>query len=554
MHAGLLALAAARTKEHTMISSYWTDARKAGYARPLGWAACGLALLGVLGAIVATGLMFGPGPRRRLTSAPQRPQLEQTLVATSSSSTIMPTDLASAAELPETETTAPHDSILRADPATSDSVDGSPTATPTDSEPNTDSSRAANTLWSRFRGPNGLGISLDTDIPTRWSDTENVRWRVALPGAGSSSPILTDRLVLVTSYSGYGDKQPGSIDQLRRHITCIERSTGQTLWTQSKDAVQPEDPYQGMGVPEHGYATNTPVTDGERVFAFFGKSGVVAYDMSGTELWQTSVGTESGNRGWGTASSLILYRDLVIVNASEESQSVQALDQATGKQVWIAAASSLELAYGTPIIASVNSDRDDLILAVPGEVWGLNPNTGKLVWFAKTSLTGNVSPSVLLDGERVIVFGGYRSSGSTAIRIGGQGDVTESHVEWTSRNSSYVSTPVLVDGVLYWIDDRGTFYACSAKDGELLHRARVTGVESRDRPVYASPVAIHQTLYFQTRHDGMIVAAAQPKLQIVSQNRFESDTSMFNATPAVGNGELFLRSNTSLVCIAKTND
>lgn len=535
-----------------MVASHWTEPRTTGYARFWRWAACGLGLLGL---IVAMALVFAPGPRRRLISAPQRPQLEETVAVTRSSSSTTPIDLAKADERSAMETTSHLDPNQQADPATADVVEVSPTATPIPSVTQTGASQPANMLWSRFRGPNGVGVSLDSEIPTHWSDTENVRWKTALPGAGSSSPILTDRLVLVTSYSGYGaEPQSGSIDQLRRHITCIDRSTGKTLWSQSKDAVQPEDPYQGMGVPEHGYATNSPVTNGERVFAFFGKSGVVAYDMNGNELWQTSVGTESGNRGWGTASSLILYRDLVIVNASEESQSVRALDQATGKLVWTAAASSLELAYGTPIIAAVTPDRDDLILAVPGEVWGLNPNTGKLVWFAKTSLTGNLSPSVLLDGDRVIVFGGYRSSGSTAIRIGGQGDVTESHVEWTSRNSSYVSTPVLVDGVLYWVDDRGTFYACSAKDGELLHRTRVTGVESRDRPVYASPIAIHQTLYFQTRHDGLIVAAAQPKLQIVSQNRFESDTSMFNATPAVGNGELYLRSNTTLYCIAKTKD
>lgn len=408
--------------------------------------------------------------------------------------------------------------------------------------------------WTRFRGPNGTGVSSDSGVVTEWSDNKNVKWKTALPGAGSSSPIVTDRFVFLSSYSGYGaGSNQGSMDNLKRNLSCIDRSNGKILWTKSVDAVQPEDAYRGMGVPEHGYATNTPVTDGTSVFAFFGKSGVVAYDMDGNELWKTSVGTESGNRGWGTAASLVLYKNLVIVNAAEESQSIRALDKSTGNEVWKATASALELAYGTPIIARVDDQRDELVIAVPGEVWGLNPDTGKLAWYAETTLTGNLSPSVILDGDIVYVFGGYRSSGSMAIRIGGTGDVSKTHVVWTSRNSSYVSTPVLNQGNLYWIDDRGTYYCASSKTGELLHRSRVTGIQSRDRPVYASPIAINGMLYFQTRHDGMFVTSSKPELDVLHQNRFDSDSSMFNATPAVSQGELFLRSDTYLYCIGPSD-
>jgi|GEM_PF-264643 len=408
--------------------------------------------------------------------------------------------------------------------------------------------------WTRFRGPNGTGVSSDSGVVTEWSDSKNIKWKTPLPGAGSSSPIVTDRFVFVTAYSGYGARaDQGSIDQLKRNLSCIDRSNGKILWTKSIEAVQPEDAYRGMGVPEHGYATNTPVTDGKSVYAFFGKSGVVAYDMDGNELWKTSVGTESGNRGWGTAASLVLYKNLVIVNAAEESQSIRAIDNATGNEVWKATASALELAYGTPVIARVDDQRDELVIAVPGEVWGVNPDTGKLAWYAETTLTGNLSPSVILDGDIIYVFGGYRSSGSMAIRIGGTGDVTKTHVVWTSRNSSYVSTPVLYQGNLYWIDDRGTYYCVSAKTGELLHRSRVTGIQSRDRPVYASPIAVHDVLYFQTRHDGVFVTSSKPELDVLHQNRFESDSSMFNATPAVSGGELFLRSDTYLYCLGSSS-
>lgn len=404
--------------------------------------------------------------------------------------------------------------------------------------------------WPRFRGPNGSGVSTEKTIPTVWSESENLLWSTDLPGPGSSSPVLTDEYVFVTCYVGI-EPESRQVDasKLKRLLVCIRRQDGSIVWKHTEDGVQPEDRYQGMGVPEHGYATNTPVTDGKRVFAFLGKSGVFGFDLVGNKLWQTGVGTESGNRGWGTASSLILYRDLVIVNASEESQTIRALRASDGQEVWRASGSALELAYGTPILAKVDEQRTDLVIAVPGEIWGLSPTTGKLLWFAETSLTGNVSPSLLLDGYTVIAFGGYRSSGSMAVRVGGTGDVTKTHAVWTSRNSSYVSTPVLVEDKLYWIDDKGTFYASSAKSGELIQRTRVSNITSRDRPVYASALSIGDHLYMQTRFDGLIVASQSAELTVVSQNRFESDKSMFNATPAVDRGELYLRSDSKLYCV-----
>lgn len=410
--------------------------------------------------------------------------------------------------------------------------------------------------WNRFRGPNGTGVSQDTSIPTAWSDTKNVLWRTTLPGAGSSSPILTTDFIFVTSYSGYGGSgSPGDPKQLQRHLTCVNRSDGAIVWSHTVAAVQPEDRYQGMGLPEHGYATNTPVTDGQSVFAFLGKSGVYAFDLKGTELWHVSVGTESGNREWGSAASLTLYGDLVIVNAAEESQTLLALDKATGKTVWKAPASTLELCYSTPAIARVNADREDLVLAVPGEVWGLNPLTGKLVWYAETTLTDNLSPSVIVDRDRIYAFGGYRSSGSLALKTGGKGDITQSHVDWTSKTTSYVATPVLLNERLYWIDDKGVYYCANAKTGDQIARSRVPGLSNSGRPVYASPIVINGLIYAQTRTNGLIILEPGDELKVVAHNTLESDTTQFNATPAVDAGQLFLRSDRSLYCIgtAKQN-
>ena len=407
--------------------------------------------------------------------------------------------------------------------------------------------------WTQFRGPNGAGLSPDLNLSVTWSDTENLHWKAELPGPGSSSPIVLGDRVFVTCYSGYGVPKAngGDLQSLQRHLVCVSRTEGKVQWTKTIAAELPEDGYQGY-ISEHGYASNTPVTDGERVYCFFGKSGVFSFELDGTQVWQTGVGKESSNRRWGSGSSLILHNDRLIVNASEESQSVRALDKQTGKEIWKAAGAAMELAYGTPTVANLKDNRTDIVLAVPGEIWGLNAETGKLRWYAEHQLTGNICPSIIMDRETAFVFGGFRSAGSLALRVGGEGNVTQSQVEWTSRNSSYVATPVLHEGHLYWISDNGQAFCIVAKTGELVYRERVTELRSGGRPVYASPVIADGKIYVPSRWDGVLVLAAKPEYRVLAQNRFPTDESDFNATPAISNSQLFLRSNRFLYCVAKT--
>jgi outer membrane protein assembly factor BamB len=405
--------------------------------------------------------------------------------------------------------------------------------------------------WPRFRGPDGLGISADTNVPVKWSESRNLKWKTALPGPGSSSPIVWGQHIYVTCYSDYGLSRtnPGNIEELRRHLLCIDRTSGKVVWSRTVKAAMPEDPFAGLGLPEHGYASNTPVTDGERVYAFFGKTGVFAFDLDGNQLWQVNVGKESSNRRWGSSASLTLYKDMVIVNASEESQSIRALQKSTGEQLWKAEAGLLELAFGTPTLVELGDDAE-LVIGVPEEIWSLDPVNGQLKWYAETNLTGNVSPSVVAGDGIVYLFGGYRSSGSHALRVGGKGDVTDSHMLWSSRNSSYVATPLLHNGHLYWVDDRGQAFCVSAKTGESVYRERLTGVRSGGRPFYASPVLAGGKIYVVSRFSGTFVFTARPEFEQVAQNQLSSDDTYFNATPAISNSELFLRSNKYLYCVA----
>src|SRR5262249_38708054 len=156
------------------------------------------------------------------------------------------------------------------------------------------------------------GIAKDNNVPTTWSATENIIWKTDLPGAGSSSPIVVSNKIFVTCYSGYGlpDKM-GNMEDLKRHLLCVDRANGKILWTREVPALQPEVQYRSYQA-QHGYASSTPVSDGEHVYVFFGKAGVFAFDLDGKKLWQASVGERTHN--WGSGTSPILYKDLVIVN------------------------------------------------------------------------------------------------------------------------------------------------------------------------------------------------------------------------------------------------
>ena len=400
--------------------------------------------------------------------------------------------------------------------------------------------------WPGFRGPNADNISTEKGIPLEWSDSKNLAWTAELPGPGSSSPIVHGDRVFVTCYSGYGlSRDAGRVDDLKRHLVCLDAKTGEIIFDKTVDSAAREDSYSGF-ITEHGYASSTPVTDGENVYCFFGKSGVVAFTRDGKKLWQVSVGTESSNRRWGSAASLVLYKDSVIVNASEESQSIIALKKSTGEEIWKTEASLLELAYTTPGLVDPGNGAKELVIPVPDEVWALNPDNGKLKWYCETSLRGNISPSINTKDGIIYACGGFRGVGSLAIRAGGKDDVTSSHVVWTSRATSYVATPVLHDGTQYWVDDKGVAWATSAKTGEEIYRERLeTG---GGRPFYASPVLCEGRLYVPSRRDGVYVIEANPGFKLLAQNRLSDDTD-FNASVAIANGQLLLRSNKAIYCI-----
>ena len=412
--------------------------------------------------------------------------------------------------------------------------------------------------WPRFLGPNGTAAVKEAKVPLTWSDTENIAWKTALPGPGSSSPIVWEDRVFITCWSGYGDKEDADdMAKLQRHLVCLNRADGRILWDKTVPAKQPEDPFQGF-ITEHGYATHTPVTDGKSVFVFFGKSGALAFDFDGKQLWQTDLGAMSNRNRWGSGASPILCGDKLIVNASDEARAIFALDTRTGSQLWKAEGDVLHMAFGTPALVE-REGLAELLIGVPQELWALNPESGKLRWYSIHDLPGNVSPSIVLGAGQAFVFGGFPSTRAVGMKLGGKGDVTAANKLWESGSSSYVPTPVLHDGHLYVISDQGFALCLDAKTGAEIYRERaLEGTDAQGggrrrgggKPFYASPVLVGDRLYCVSRKNGTVVLRAAPKFEKLATNVLAGDTSQFNGTPAVVDDQMFLRSERALYCIS----
>ena len=407
--------------------------------------------------------------------------------------------------------------------------------------------------WPRLRGANG-DAKAEGSLPVKWSDTEHLKWKTVLPGPGSSSPIIIGDKGFITCWSGYADGSSDDVTRLVRHLICVSKADGKILWDKTVPAVQPEDRANGM-LMEHGYASSTPVSDGSSVFVFFGKTGVLAFDLDGKQLWQTSVGTDSNRKGWGSASSPILHQNNVIVTAYDEGGAMVALDKKTGKQVWRAAAEGLNTVYSTPLVSG-----GDLLLPVANEVWGLNPDSGKLRWYATYNMGGNVSPGVTIADGTVFVTGGYPTAGTAAIRLGGKGDITQTNTLWSINSASYIPTPIYHEGHLYVINDAGFAMCIDAKTGNEIYRERVMensggqgggGRRGGGKPFYASPVLVDGRLYCPSRKNGVFVIAAKPAFEVLAKNTFASDTTQMNATPSVDANRLYLRSDKALYCIGE---
>jgi outer membrane protein assembly factor BamB len=401
--------------------------------------------------------------------------------------------------------------------------------------------------WPQFRGPHSSGVSTETGLPLEWSASRNVVWKAPLPGPGSSSPIVFGDHVYVTCYSGYGldRKSPGAIAQLKRHLVCLSRTTGEASWTRTIAPEGSDQPYERDNIALHGYASHTPVADQTGVYAYFGSTGAVAFSHSGEENWRVSCGKKF--HVYGSAASPILHGDLLIVDAFIETAEeyrqgdLIALDKRTGREVWRQKAGA---EWSSPILVEVGAKTELAVGTLyPGPFVGLEPETGKRLWECKAAVACGTPVA-----NKGVIYIVADDQGKTAIRAGGRGDVTRSHELWQSPGGTRIPSPVYHDGHLYWSrEDGGAVFCAEASTGKTVYRARLANCGR----IFASPVVADGRIYYVSREDGTFVLAARPEFKLLARNRLEGDDTPFNGSPAVSGGCLFLRSDKFLYSIGK---
>ena len=385
--------------------------------------------------------------------------------------------------------------------------------------------------WPRFRGPSGDGASGENKVPLQWGPKDNIAWKVELPGPGSSSPIVVGQRVLVTCFTGK------KAEEIVRHVICFDRAGGKQLWKNSYPAPQPEMDYTGQ-LLQHGFTTSTPISDGERFYVHFGRDGVRAFDLDGKLQWHESVGTIVST--FGSGASPLLVGDKIIVNATVESGALFALDKKTGKRLWKTRINGD--CWSTPALAKLAGGKEELVLNGSNWVYGFDLDSGKELWRVE-SLGGHISSTPLVrDGLVYVVNSGTEGKLTLAIRPGGRGDVSQTHVAWKQEKvgGSHCS-PLLLGDRLCWFS--GMARAVSAKDGSILQQERLDDLVN----LYSSPISAGDTIVLFTRKTGAYTLRAKD-LTVIHHNDLD-DASGINASPALSGGQLFIRSNRYLYCI-----
>ena len=394
--------------------------------------------------------------------------------------------------------------------------------------------------WAEYRGSNGQGDGTMSVIPTQWSNKKNIVWKTKLIGRGASSPIIVGDRVFITAYTGFGIAayERAKKSDLRLHLVCLDRATGKQKWIRSiqgSPAVQ--TPNEDFLL--HGSASSTAVSDGERVYAFFGVSGVFAFDMDGKFLWQADVGSSTHN--FGTSASPTIYQDLLIVNASIESKQVFAFDKLNGSVKWIL--DNVEQSWSTPSVGVSAEGRPELIVSESFFVHGINPLTGEKYWTCD-GIQDYVVPRPVVHDDMAFVSGG-KESRIMGIRLGGTGEVTKINKLWESRLIGNVPTPVYLNGQLFVVGENGILQRFSADTGKLLNKDRVK-VKQR---VFAGLVKSRDHFFIATSGLGVTVIDQAKPNKVLKSNLVDPGGAVVRGDCSIAGNRLFYRTDDWLYCV-----
>ena len=387
----------------------------------------------------------------------------------------------------------------------------------------------AQKYWPRWRGPSGQGYVNGTGYVDTWSDTQNVLWKVPVPGASNSSPIVWgDLIIMATAHN----------DGARKSLIAFKRTDGSKLWETFAPDASAEFQH-----PKNGHASSTPTTDGQRVFAYLGSHGLLAVDLKGKQVWHRPLGAMSASHG--TAGSPLLYKDRIILYQDQKGSGFVAdFDAATGKEVWRTARQA-QVGWGTPIAIRAG-ERDELIVSSMREVNAYDPNTGAKLWNAGGNLFEVIPTPVV--GEGLVFASSGRAGPTLAIRPGGSGDVTATHIAWkAAKGSPFVPSTLLHKGLLYMVNDMAAIAtAYDAKSGEVLWQGRLG--EAARESFSASPVVVDDKVYFTNDMGETFVLAAGREFKLLHVNHLNARTL---ASPALVDGKWYWRTDKELLAIGR---
>ena len=414
----------------------------------------------------------------------------------------------------------------------------------------------AQKYWPQWRGPAGTGSAEGANPPFQWSEIKNIRWRVEIPGRGHSTPIIWKDQVFLTTAIPTGTKlpprysgAPGAHDNLpvtqkqRYVIISINREDGKTRWEKT---LQEAVPHEG-GHNTASLASQSPVTDGQHVFAFFGSRGIYCLDMEGTLVWKVNLGVMKSKHGHGEGSSPVLHGDTLVINWDHEEDSfVLALDKSTGKERWRIKRDEVT-SWATPIVVEHAGSRQ-LIVSGTVRIRSYELATGRVIWECG-GLSANIVCSPVAGHGMVFAGSSYEKQVMMAIELeGASGDITDSDkVRWSRiRGTPYVPSSLLYKESIYFLRHyQGILTRIEAKSGEEKQGPfRLGGI----RNVYASPVAAANRIYI-TDMDGMtMVLSHEQQPRVLSMNQLNDS---FSASAAIVDKEIYLRGTKRLYCIAE---
>ncbi len=411
-----------------------------------------------------------------------------------------------------------------------------------------------NRYWPTWRGPGAIGISTTANPPLEWSETKNIRWKVEIPGRGHSSPIVWgDRVYLTTAVpvgvTGDAQHAPrGTLAQRGVHkfvVMALDRKTGKTVWER---VVREAEPHERSHADNGTWASSSPFTDGQRLYAYFESFGLYAFDMDGTLLWEKDLGDKRMRNEFGEGSTPALYENTIVVvwdHLNGESF-IAALDKRDGRELWRQPRKEIDT-WATPLILNVNG-RPQAIVPAMERVRSYDLATGAVVWESR-GLTMNSIPSPVHDGNGlVVVMAGFRGNDLKAIRVAdakGNIDGTSAIVWGLDRDTPYVPSPILVDGVLYFLkSNSGILSAFDAKTGKPHYQnQRLENVPN----VFSSPVSASGRIYFTGQEGSTIVIKSGPAYEVLATNHLDDG---FDASPALVDNEMFMRGRKFLYAIA----